>query len=128
MTLHPAFWSTIDAAHRDKKQLRALIEPMSRAELLALYRDFIDAAGRLRKPPFDDEESDDNQERSWWVVAQGRATYEDILAHPEKMPGDTTGPGIGFRGVIARVFAEKFGMEVMLADLQDLESQRRSGV
>lgn len=126
MTLHLAFWSTIDAAHRDEKQLRALIEPMSRAELLAFYRDFIDAAGRLRKPPFDDEESDENQERSWWVVAQGRATYDDILAHPETMPDDTTGPGIELRGVIARVFAEKFGTEVMLADLEDLESQRRS--
>ena len=119
MTLHPEFWSTIDAAQRDEKRLRALIEPMSRDELLAFYRDFIREAAELRKPPFDDEESDGNQERSWWVVAQGRATYDDILAHPEKMPDDTSGPGIGFRGMIARVFAEQFGMEVMEADLRE---------
>jgi len=118
-TLHPAFWSTIDAAHRDTKKLRRLIDPMSRAELLAFYRDFIYAAGRLRKQPFDDEESDGNYERSWWVVAQGSATYDDVLAHPEKMPDDTSGPGLEFPGVIARVFAERFGMEVMEADMRE---------
>ena len=41
---------------RDDERLRPLIESWSRAELLAFYRDFIYAAGRLRKPPFDDEE------------------------------------------------------------------------
>jgi len=112
------FWRIVEAAD-DPKALRAALEPMSRAELLAFWREWSALAYRLREPPFTNTESDSQKELAWWVVGRGRAVYEDIVAHPETFPKRMGPVGRGTRGLIARVFFEKFGEEVSTADARD---------
>jgi len=101
------FWAIIDGAARDRKKLRAALEPLSRRELLEFYREFIDLARELREP-----ESDYEEELSWYVVAHGKAAYDAVLAHPETFP-EVQGPeGRGFMGMISTAFFEKFGEEI----------------
>ena len=116
---YASFWTTIDAAHRDRDALKALLAPMSREELLEFYRDYKDLAYRLREPPFVDRGTDYQEELTWYVVAQGRAAYEAILAHPETFPGHQGPDGRAFISAIGDAFFEKFDEEIQDADAEE---------
>jgi hypothetical protein len=93
------FWSIIDRAHKDAKALRPLLEPLAQRDLLSFYRLFMACADELRYAlPEGRKQSDSQQELAWWVVAQGRAFYDDVLAHPDQFPERMGPAGRGFRG------------------------------
>ena len=107
------FWAIIDGAARDSEKLRAALEPLSREDLLAFCRMFMDLARELKEPPF---ESDYQEELSGYVVALGKAAYDAVRAHPETFPKSQDPDVGGFRGTIGTIFFEKFGEEVTDVD------------
>ena len=68
---------------------RALLSTMPIPALLRFHDELLDAAAELQGEPYANhmEESEDGQEDiAHWVVSQGRAYYEQVLAHPETIP------------------------------------------
>jgi hypothetical protein len=83
------------------------------------YRFFMEYGSDLRDELPERDESDSQEELAWYVIAQGKAFYDDVLAHPDKFPEEQGPAGRGFRGMIANVYRERFGEEVMQADLRE---------
>jgi hypothetical protein len=113
------FWSIIDGAHKDRNALRPPLEQLAQRDLLMFYRFFMEYGSDLRDELPEREESDYQEELAWYVVAQGKAFYDDVLAHPEKFPEEQGPAGRGFRGMIANVYRDRFDEEVMEADLRE---------
>jgi hypothetical protein len=116
---HARFWSVIDRAHRSADALRPLLEAMSREEMIELWRDYHMLSSELLQPPWVTRRSDFQEELTWWVVAQGKAFYDDVDAHPDKFPKEQGPQGRRFTGTIASVYAERFDEEIMEADARD---------
>lgn len=113
------FWAIIDAAERNSTKLRAALERLSREDLLEFYREFMACARELREPPFKNENTNHQEELTWYVVAQGKAAYEAVIAHPETFPDRIGSDACDFRSDIADVYFERFDEEVMEADLRE---------
>lgn len=118
------FWSVVRDADRDDQKLRALLSRMSRAEMIRFYRDYINAAGELREPPYaaPGSSSDAAEDIAWWVVAQGQDFYRQIYEHPEQTPRTLPRDrrGLGFMSQIGNVFYERFGEELTEVDLDEV--------
>jgi hypothetical protein len=108
---HALLWSVMEKAHGSEVKMRPLFEAMSRDELIEVWRDFHVLSSELFQPPWVKSRSDYQDEITWWVVMQGKAYYEDVFEHPEKFP-EEQGEGDDFRGVISRVYFERFHEEL----------------
>lgn len=78
------FWSVIESAD-PLTRLRTMPIP----DLLRFHDELLDAAAELQGEPYTDHmvASEDGQEDvAHWVVSQGRAYYERVLARPEAIP------------------------------------------
>lgn len=114
------FWAIVDGAERNSSRFRAALERLSREDLLEFYREFKTWARELREPPFKNENTNHQEELTWYVVAQGKAAYDAVIAHPETFP-DRIGRDDArhFLGDIVDVYFERFDEEVMEADLRE---------
>lgn len=116
---HAHFWSVIDKAQRSPDVLRSLLEAMSREEMIELWREYHVLSSALLVPPWVPRRTDFQEELTWWVVAQGKAFYDDVHAHPDRFPKEQGPQGRRFTGTIASVYAERFDEEIMEADARD---------
>lgn len=79
-----AFWSVVESAD-PLTRLRTMPIP----DLLRFHDELLDAAAELQDKPYSDHmvASEDGQEDiALWVVSQGRAYYEQVLAAPATIP------------------------------------------
>ena len=113
------FWSIIDRAHQYRDAMRPLLEPLAQRDLLMFYRFFMEYGSDLRDELPEREESDSQEELASWVVAQGKAFYDEVYEHPDTFPEQQGPAGRGFRGMIANVYRDRFGEEVMEADQRE---------
>ena len=116
---HAHFWSVIDKAQRSADALQQQLEAMSREEMIELWRDYRMLSSELLQPPWVTRRTDFQEELTWWVVAQGKAFYDDVHAHPDKFPKEQGPQGRRFTGTIASVYAERFDEEITEADARD---------
>jgi len=114
-----AFWSVIDLAQRSADTLRLLLGAMSRDEMIELWREYHMRSSELLQPPWVTRRTDFQEELTWWVVAQGKAFYDDVRANPDKFPKEQGPQGRRFTGTIAAVYAERFDEEIMEAAARD---------
>ncbi len=114
------FWAIIDGAGRDASKLRAALEELSREDLLSFYREYMGFARELREPPFKNENTNHQEELTWYVVGQGKAAYDAVIAHPETFPTKIGRDGArNFVSDIVDVYAERFDEEIMEADMRE---------
>jgi hypothetical protein len=54
-----------------------------------------------------------------YVVAQGKETYAEVLAHPELLPEDVDSNDVWVKGVAIGVFWDRFGEHIPRWDLEE---------
>ena len=106
------FWSIIAAAQGDRDRLRTELMKLGKEEVRGFQEEFLDLAGELTVPPFDAfvEESEDGlTDVAEWVVSQGKAMYEAVLADPASIPHTVEGKGREIlSGVAPLVYEDRF--------------------
>jgi hypothetical protein len=95
--LSDRFWDLIDLSRRDWEAFELALSALDQRERVQLVWTYEAAVSVLRTPEHDshaapDLVEDGLHELAIWIVAQGRATYMDILEHPEHMPSDAPEP------------------------------------
>lgn len=115
-TVPQSFWDRIERADQDAgkfensltglsnsdlRELVAQYDGLSRSLILSGHRDFPEEA--------QEESMETLKEIANWVITQGRAYYETILAHPEKFPKRSEVHRPIFAGSIIDVYARSFG-------------------
>lgn len=118
----PGFWVTVEAAERDRTRMRALLERMTREEMIEFHRQFFDAAMAVATPEHVDHmapgtSEDGADDVSRWVVAQGKDYYMTVLHDPEKTPAavEPHSPEQIYYE-IPRTFIQRFGEDIWGAE------------
>ncbi|WP_338871429.1 DUF4240 domain-containing protein [Myxococcus stipitatus] len=109
------FWEIIHRANGQASGLERILWEMDEAEIARFHEEFVRITSVLQGEPFDRMMGEDVSEAglrdiAYWVVAQGRDFFEEILRHPETIPREVneTDPSI-MHHVTSEVFWEKFG-------------------
>jgi len=113
----PNFWPTLAAANLDKQKLEALLQKMSREELVRFYWDYDRISDAVKSALFLDyiDDEDEAQDVAWWVVARGETRVREVLADPSTAPTevpDDDRRGASFFGAIARIYSARFHTDV----------------
>lgn len=113
------FWALVELARTDFPAFVEALRNADRQELIRFAWVFEELASRLggkryRKytnPSFSEDSTDDLWNE---VVGRGRAFYEDVIAHPQKMPSDIdySDPSHKMRYEASNVFFERYGEEI----------------
>ncbi len=89
------FWSIVEQARGNRARLDALMQQMSREEIIRFGQEFENASMELLGPPFirymsvpSEDGMRDIAER---VISQGKEFYHEVLAHPERIPASMEG-------------------------------------
>lgn len=111
-----AFWTLVALADSDFDAFCARLEAMDGPGLTGFAWAFEEKAGVLWDVRYhhDRFSEDDLEDLCGWVVGRGRAFYEDIVAHPERMPTEwnpaETGMDIQYQAT--QTYFERFGSEM----------------
>ena len=109
------FWNIIAMSQKNRAHLKELLSTFSSEELRRFDDEFIQLAADLKDDPFlqyiDSDESEDGiDDIARWVVSQGRAYYEEVWSHPERIPSHIESGDEGIlSGVADSVHYERFG-------------------
>lgn len=113
------FWSLVDLARRDTSAFQTTLERLDRRGLIRFSWMFEEFASRLGDQPFvdrDDPEASEDflDDLAEEVVGQGRAFYEDVIAHPENMPEEVDYDDAShiIRAAASDTFFHRFGEEI----------------
>jgi hypothetical protein len=119
VTLEPPeldwFWQLIDSAQLSRERLRVELSRLSKEDVHRFQDLFLELATELQDEPFtlyiDSAESEDGvADVAHWVVSQGRATYDSVLAEPARIPSRVeVGDPSDLSSVAYEVFHERFG-------------------
>jgi hypothetical protein len=109
------FWKIIEEAKQDRKRFSDMLKKMDRAAIIDLYWTYEELANNLRTerywPHVDPDLSEDGlAELANWVVAQGKAYYRKILAHPDAIPPKKN--DAGFLSEVVEEFEERFNDDI----------------
>lgn len=114
-----AFWALIELARKDFEAFLAALKGLDRRGLIRFAWMFEELASGLGAEPYashtNPEFSEDVLDDLWdEVVGKGRAFYEEVLAHPERMPADVdySDPSHRMRYEASNVFFERYGEEI----------------
>lgn len=108
-------WRVIAQAGGSREGLRAILMRMTAEEVVRFEEEFLDAAAELTGPPWTrytcfSESEDGHDDVTYLVVSRGEDYYEEILAHPERIPHHVeVGDRSTFFGVAGEVHYERFG-------------------
>lgn len=85
------FWEIVARSQTDRAKLAAILETLSKDELVRFEDEFEEAAAQLRDEPFarfiDEEASEDMvQDVASFVVSQGKHYYANVWSNPEVIP------------------------------------------
>ncbi len=97
------FWNLIDLAHEDKEHFQTLIKQMECEDLIEFYSTYIQAANKLKAPPYLNIITSTRSMASEgeldqickWVVAQGKEHYREVYYVPDLMPSEIDEPQLG---------------------------------
>jgi hypothetical protein len=113
------FWSLVDLARTDAEAYQERLRGMDRKALIRFAWTFEELSSSLGDERYtrhtDPDLSEDALDDLWQeVVGRGRAFYDDVLAHPEKIPAeaDSSDPSHWIRYHASNVFHERFGGEI----------------
>lgn len=110
------FWALVALADSDFDAFSERLRAMDRASLIGFAWAFEEKAGLLWDPRYHRNRfsEDDLEDLSGWIVGRGRAFYEDILAHPERMPADwdNSETGMDIPYAATEIHFERFGDEM----------------
>ena len=108
------FWDVVHEARQDRDRFVALLQGMSREEIIRFDDEFQEAAAQLVDDPYfesmdQDETEDGAKDIADFVVSQGKSYYSDIWTHPEKIPPSIPpGEPKTLSGVAAKHFWRRF--------------------
>lgn len=108
-------WEFIEKVNDDRDELRQILSEMSEIDFIIYMREFYDAAYAITNY-FDKvgytngEPSEDGKEDLFfYVVAQGRDYFDQLLAHPESLPSGDLDYRSAFMEVPTSLFYDRFG-------------------
>ena len=109
------FWKIIEQAQQDRKRFREMLKSMGRAPIIDFYWTYEELANHLRIERYwphvhPDLSEDGLAELANWVVAQGKAYYKKILAHPDLIPPKKNDPGL--LSEVVEEFEERFNDDI----------------
>ena|SRR5688500_8233116 len=115
-TVPREFWTRIEAAGGDKQKYKEALAGLSEEQLKETMAQFDGLAQSLIRSGFDrfpaelrHELTERLEEFANWVITQGRAYYEDVLANPEKFPVRSQVRRPIFAGAIIEEYTRRFG-------------------
>jgi hypothetical protein len=113
------FWSLVELGRKDRDAFVERLKSLDRKALIRFAWMFENYASELGNEPYsehvDPSFSEDSLDDLWdEVVGRGQAFYEDVIAHPEKMPADVdhSDPSHMMRYEAGNVFHERYGEEI----------------
>lgn len=117
LDIAPRFWELVDQARRDPDRMEAILRELSKGDVARFYMEFryakTDMRNRLNK--IEDSPPWFNLDVIGWMVSQGRAFYEDLYNHPEKLHalrGEDIDYDCNFGGVAIGHYEVRFGEEI----------------
>lgn len=113
------FWAMIDLARRDYPAFVSALGDADRRSLIRFAWWFEHLQGKLRQKPYQDTE-DPALSEDWLddladeVVGKGKAFYDEVRAHPERMPteADHDDPSHDMRYEASSVYFKRYGEEL----------------
>lgn len=113
------FWAMVDLARRDFAGFAAALRAADRRGLIRFAWWFEYYQGTLRRAPYVDTQDPDLSEDALddladEVVGRGKAFYDDVRAHPERMPVARTrgDPSHKMRVEAGNAYHERHGAEL----------------
>jgi hypothetical protein len=110
------FWSIIEKAQGDERELRKLLEAMHREQIIEFYRALIQAAADLRCPPYLDflrgVSEDTIADITEYVVSRGRQYYSDVTNQPQRIPTEVSMAAPSFKGIALLVYWKKYAESI----------------
>lgn len=110
------FWSLVGLARTDQDAFRGKLEALDRRALLRFAWMFEERVRELSGEPhlrhmpanFSEDSIDD---LGTWVVGQGRAYYDEVMANPDRLPTnvDFQDPAMFMRYTASQVYRSRFG-------------------
>jgi hypothetical protein len=107
-------WSLIEESRGSKKRLKRLLSSKPRGVLITFHKEFQRAIGNLGMHLEAPGSADMQKDIFSHVVSRGADFYDEVLAHPERLPQDVGPRGVDFYGVAGEVFWERFQEEITL--------------
>lgn len=110
------FWAIVALAREDLPAFKRRLNGMDRADLVGFAWRFEELYSALYDPKYHGNRytEDETEGYAAWIVAQGRGTYEGVLANPELAPKMWDKSEIGLQILLEaeQVYAERFGDEL----------------
>ncbi|WP_171468905.1 DUF4240 domain-containing protein [Frigoriglobus tundricola] len=107
------FWSIIDESNGSKDKLKSILASEPRVIVIDFYKEFLKAISNLEEIMCGGGASEDYREDVFTlIVSKGREYYDEIVKHPECVPGDIDPNGPYFLNVAGDVLMERFGEEI----------------
>jgi hypothetical protein len=116
------FWTIIEKADRSRKKMAAVLESMTREEIITFHIHFRDAAYAIATQEYtqymEENTSEDGvDDITRWIVGQGRDYYFHVYDNPQKTPRSVephSSQQVYYE--IARVFIERFDEDIWSAE------------
>jgi len=109
------FWEKIEQVSGSRDRLRGMLQQFTRDEIYKFQDVFGELTTELQDEPYSlylgpDESEDGLEDIANWVVSQGKARYEYVLAEPSLMPPhvDVDDPA-NLSYVAYEVYHDRFG-------------------
>ncbi|MBB3219822.1 hypothetical protein [Pseudoduganella umbonata] len=129
---HGKFWDMVDLARDDRERFTAGLQHMDGDDLARLCLEYERTVGNLKDEPYvaymGNPSEDGADDIAYAIVAAGKAVYDDVEEHPERIPAVIAQlpPPAGFdaRGAISKVYRQRFNESVFraMARLEQEES------
>lgn len=115
-TVPQAFWDRIQGAGGDVRTFKESLANLSEADMREVVAQYDGLSETLVTRGFDrfpadlhEELTETLEEIADWVITQGRAFYEDVLANPEKFPRRNQIRRPIFAGAVIEEYTRRFG-------------------
>jgi hypothetical protein len=116
VNVSPWLWEMIEAAHRDRKAMKAILDGLDREKLERFHSEFEWAIAGLVLNEYADVHGygrDDMTELAGWIVSQGLVSYARIYDQPNLLPRlDDIDSSEGFDGLAGEVYWQRFGTSI----------------
>jgi hypothetical protein len=115
------FWALVDAGVEDPNVVEERVKGMSEQELVDFYWLYQDQIDELMEDEFtevfEDYSEGHHEDLATWVVRQGKAYFDSVVAEPETFPTElpkSTGPS--YQTLVTREYKPRYGKLIRAQD------------